>query len=168
MKWLVVFNNKSRINWKSALDSDGFGLRPSGRPAFLSDQNHQRASQVTWQEGLCPGGSLSRGFLSRGSLYGGISVQGSLSGRLSNTVASGQYASYWNAFLFQEVFGEENHRLPPKWEILDLALLNVVFQPFDWIKDTVRFALSVDSLARSGGMRGPCFRNMNVPLGSII
>ena len=40
--------------------------------------------------GLYPGGSLSRG--------------GSLSGRPPRTVKSGQYASYWNAFLYSSYF----------------------------------------------------------------
>ena len=58
--------------------------------------------------GLCPGGSLSRGrSLSKGR---------SLSGRPSptetlpspGTVKSGQYASYWNAFLFYTSYFKKN------------------------------------------------------------
>ena len=67
------------------------------------------------QGGLCPGESLSGGSLSRrvsvqGVSVKGISVQGSLS-RIpppqteapSHTVTSGWFASYWNAFLFFRV-----------------------------------------------------------------
>ena len=75
---------------------------------------------VSVQGSLCPeGGSLSRGSLTRGSLSrGGSLPRGSLSrgslsrGSLSRglckgdrdtpcTVTSGQYSSYWNAFLFK-------------------------------------------------------------------
>ena len=75
---------------------------------------------VSVQEVLCPGGSLSGGFLSRGlcpvgSLPGGslssrglcpvgVSVQGvsvQLQTPPPGTVKSGRYASYWNAFLFK-------------------------------------------------------------------
>ena len=56
--------------------------------------------------GLCPRGSLSRGSLSRGaSLSRGVSVrETSRTETPFRTVKSGQYASYWNAFLFNTVF----------------------------------------------------------------
>ena len=52
--------------------------------------------------GLPPGGSLSRGLCSEG-----VSVQGYLGGLCERdtpprTVKSERYASYWNAFLFQQ------------------------------------------------------------------
>ena len=51
---------------------------------------------VLSRAGPCPGGSLSRrGSLSGGSLSRGVSVR-----ETPHTVASGWYASYWNAFLF--------------------------------------------------------------------
>ena len=83
-------------------------------------------SRGSLSQGLCPGGSLSRGVsvqedlclgvsiqgvsvqrgsLSRGSLYRGVSVQGvSVVGGFCHTVMCGQYASYWNAFLFWYCF----------------------------------------------------------------
>ena len=56
--------------------------------------------------GLCPGGFLSRGSLSRGSLSRGTSVQGGLcqGEPPRHTVKNMQYASYWNAFLFKNLF----------------------------------------------------------------
>ena len=64
----------------------------------------ERVSSVegtkTSRGSLCPGGSLSKGeSLSRGAL----------SGRPPHTVKIGQYASYWNAFLFPVPF-HHRHR----------------------------------------------------------
>ena len=66
-------------------------------------------SRGSLSRGLCPGRSLSRGSLSRGSRYKqislqgvsaqGVPVQGGLCPRGLCLVKSGQYASYWNAFL---------------------------------------------------------------------
>ena len=55
------------------------------------------------QGGLCLGGSMSRRFYVQG-----VSVQGGLLGtppqtETPRTVTSGQYASYWNAFLFIQI-----------------------------------------------------------------
>ena len=54
--------------------------------------------------GLCPVVSVWRECLSIGSLPRGVSVQGvSVWGDLCDrTVMCGQYASYWNAFLFSQ------------------------------------------------------------------
>ena len=46
--------------------------------------------------GVCPVSSLSRGF----SVQGGLCPRGSLSRETPCTGKSGQYTSYWNAFLF--------------------------------------------------------------------
>ena len=68
---------------------------------------------VSVQGGLCPGGSRSRGLCTGGwvSVQGGLSSRGSLSrgeGFCQEyppcMVKSGRYASYWNAFLFCEMF----------------------------------------------------------------
>ena len=84
------------------------------------------AQGVSVWEGLCPGGSLSRGSLSGGlclgvSVQGGLCLGGSLSlgslcrpslsrgslsggsGRPPRTVTSGRYAPDWNTFLFQVI-----------------------------------------------------------------
>ena len=60
---------------------------------------------VSVHRGLCPAGSLSgrylsRGSLSRGSLCRGFSVRETPIQRPPCTVMSRWYASYWNAFLF--------------------------------------------------------------------
>ena len=70
---------------------------------------------VSVQGGLCPGGSLFRGVSLQGrSLSGrGLCPGGGLCQGDPHTVTYGQYASYWNAFLFTgaivqvgEVFAE--------------------------------------------------------------
>ena len=69
----------------------------------------QGGGSLSREGGLCPGrgvsvqgGSLSGGSLSReGGLYPGGG--GLCQGDPSRTVKSGRYASYWNAFLSQEI-----------------------------------------------------------------
>ena len=95
---------------------DGGGLSPSMHHSS-HDQGGLCPVGVSLQGGLCPvgGGSLSRGVsvqgsLSKGSLFGGVSVWGvsvwgvSVQGvsvrETPCMLTSGQYASYWNAFLF--------------------------------------------------------------------
>ena len=57
---------------------------------------------VCVQEVLCRGGSVSRGSVSSGVCVQGGLCPGGVSVRESpHTVTSGQYASYWNAFLFR-------------------------------------------------------------------
>ena len=56
--------------------------------------------------GLCPGGSLSKGGLCLGDLCSGNSLGclclGVFARKTPRTVKSGQYTSYWNAFLFSK------------------------------------------------------------------
>ena len=76
----------------------------------LSRGSHDRGSLsggslsrgVSVQGGLCPGG-----FCPGGLCPGVVSVQGGLYQGDPRTIMSGQYASYWNAFLFGSAFS--NH-----------------------------------------------------------
>ena len=62
----------------------------------------QGGGSLSREGGLCPGGVSVRGSLSReGGLYPGGG--GLCQGDPSRTVKSGRYASYWNAFLSQEI-----------------------------------------------------------------
>ena len=54
--------------------------------------------------GLCPVGSLSRGVLCPAGSLLGVSVWGVSAREIPPTVTSRQCASYWNAFLFVDVF----------------------------------------------------------------
>ena len=58
---------------------------------------------VSVQGGLCPGGLCPRRVSVQGGLClgGALLCPGSLSWRPPRTVMSGQYASYWNAFLLR-------------------------------------------------------------------
>ena len=57
------------------------------------------------RESLSSGGSLSRGVsVQRGLCPEGVSVQRGLCQGDPHTVMCGRYASYWNAFLFNEIY----------------------------------------------------------------
>ena len=84
----VMFSQVSVCPWG--------GVSVSVQGVGVSVPRGSLSSGVSVQGDLFPGGLCPGGFLSgRGSL----SEEGSLSWRPPGTVMSGQYASYWNAFL---------------------------------------------------------------------
>ena len=97
----VMFSQASMI----LFTREGGGSRSLSRGVSVPGGLHYWGVSIPGD--LRPGGSLSGGVSVQGDLcLGGSLSRGSLSGGFSvmetpHTVRSGQYASYWNAFLFE-------------------------------------------------------------------
>ena len=82
------------------------GSAPGWVCSWGSDPEGVCSQGSTWSQGVCSGGGLLPG----GLLSGGCLVPGGLCGALWDGYCCGQYASYWNAFLFIfQVYSELHH-----------------------------------------------------------